>query len=82
MISALLPDFWPYIIAGLAALGGALGLRWLRRDAARDARRETALDAAERMARTRKRMDDAEAAFGDDPAVLRDSLRKRDPGTK
>jgi hypothetical protein len=31
---------------------------------------------------TRKRMQDAEAALGDDPAVLRDFLRTRDPRTK
>lgn len=43
----------------------------------KDKRRETALEAAERMAKTRKRMDDAEASMGDDPAVLRDSLRER-----
>lgn len=43
----------------------------------KDRRRETALEAAEREAKTRKRMDDAEASMGDDPAVLRDSLRER-----
>lgn len=43
----------------------------------RSARRETALEAAERYAKTRRRMDDAEAAMGDDPHVLRDSLRER-----
>ena len=32
---------------------------------------------------TRKRMEDAEAAFGDDPAILsREWLRSRDPDTK
>jgi hypothetical protein len=31
---------------------------------------------------TRKRVQDAEAAFGDDPLVLRDWLRSRDPDTK
>lgn len=43
----------------------------------RSARRETALEAAEREAKARRRMDDAEAAMGDDPHVLRDSLRER-----
>ena len=43
----------------------------------RAARQETALEAAERMAKTRKRMDNAEADTGDDPAVLRDWLRDR-----
>jgi hypothetical protein len=31
---------------------------------------------------TRERMKNAEAAMGDDPAILRDWLRSRDPGTK
>lgn len=31
---------------------------------------------------TKERMRDAEAAMGDDPAVLRDRLRARDPNTK
>ena len=48
----------------------------------RSARRETALEAAERYAKTRKDMDDAEASMGDDPAVLRDSLRSRDPNVR
>jgi hypothetical protein len=43
----------------------------------RSARRETALEAAERYAKTRKDMDDAEASMGDDPVVLRDWLKER-----
>ena len=43
----------------------------------RSARRETALEAAERYAKTRKDMDDAEAVVGDDPVVLRDWLKER-----
>jgi hypothetical protein len=31
---------------------------------------------------TRERIRDAEAAMGDDPAVLRDWVRSRDPNTK
>lgn len=31
---------------------------------------------------TRERMQNAEASMGDDPAILRDWLRARDPGTK
>lgn len=31
---------------------------------------------------TRERMRDADAALGDDPAVLREWLRNRDPGTR
>ena len=55
-------------------LGGILGL-WSK--GKRDQRRETALEAAEREAKTRKRMDDAEASTGDDPNLLRDWLHKR-----
>ena len=62
------------LFAVVVVLGGILGL-WSK--GKRDQRRETALEAAERMAKTRKRMDDAEASMGDDPAVLRDSLRER-----
>lgn len=43
----------------------------------RSARQETALEAAERYAKTRKDMDDAEAAVDSDPGVLRDWLRER-----
>jgi hypothetical protein len=53
------------------------GLTWLRFDAKRDQRRNTALQAAEAYAKTRKDMDNAEADLGSDPAVLREWLRKR-----
>lgn len=43
----------------------------------RAARQETALEAAEREAKTRRRMDHAEADTGDDPAVLRNWLHDR-----
>lgn len=43
----------------------------------RSARRETALEAAERYAKTRKDMDDAEAAMGDDPNSARRWLSER-----
>ena len=43
----------------------------------RGAKQESALDAAERYAKTRKDMDNVE--MGDDPAVLREWLRNRDP---
>ena len=43
----------------------------------RSARRETALEAAERYAKTRKDMDDAEAVVGDDPNSARRWLHER-----
>jgi len=51
------------------------GLAWFRRDARKDAKAETALEAAERYAKTRKAIDDVETS--DDPSVLRDWLRAR-----
>ena len=56
------------LLAGLAAafLAGRRG-----------AKQESALDAAERYAKTRKDMDNVEG--GADPAVLREWLRNRDP---
>ncbi len=53
-----------------------------RRRGRKEAKAETALEAAERYAKQRKAMDDAEAAMGDDPAVLRDSLRVRSKDAK
>lgn len=44
--------------------------------AKRQARQETALQAAERYAKTRRKMDEADTGM-DDPAVLRDWLRER-----
>lgn len=74
MIAALLSDLWPYI-AGLAALlAGAFGLY---RKGRKDVRRETALEAAERQAKTRKRMDQADETTPSDPAVLREWMRER-----
>lgn len=59
-----------WLIAGLAAFWA------IRAGAKRDARRGAALDAAERYAKSRGRMDNAEIG-NDDPAVLRDWLRER-----
>ena len=73
-ILSALAQFVPWVIAALAALGFGVARK---RAGKREARMETALEAAERYAKTRKAMDDAEAAMGDDPAVLRDSLRSR-----
>jgi len=67
-------------IAGIiAAIFAALGFsRWTGKRAARkEVQRETALEAAERYAKTRKDMDDAQADIGDDPAAARRWLSER-----
>ena len=77
LISSL--GLWPYI----AAAGGAIAALWaMFRKGKKAARQQTALQAAEAYAKTRKEMDDADAAMGDDPATLRQWLRDRDPGTR
>ena len=53
---------------------------WLRGRAS--ARQQTALEAAEAYAKTRKGMDDADAEISDDPHVLRSALSVRPPDTK
>lgn len=59
-----------WALAGLMAFLAVWGL------AKREARRETALEAAERYAKTRRKIDDADTG-NDDPALLRDWLRER-----
>lgn len=59
-----------------AAVVFVLGAVWAAfRKGGKTARQETALEAAERYAKTRKAMD--EVVTGDDPAVLRDFLHAR-----
>ena len=67
-------------IAGIiAAIFAALGFsRWTgKRQARREVKRETALEAAERQAATRKRMDEADDTLGNDPDAARRWLRER-----
>ena len=78
-ILSALAQFVPWVIAALAALGFGVARK---RAGKREARMETALEAAERYAKQRKAMDDAEAAIGDDPAVLAEWLRARPEDTK
>lgn len=59
-----------WALAGLMAFLAVWGL------AKREARRETALEAAERYAKTRRKIDDADTGI-DDAAILRDWLRER-----
>jgi hypothetical protein len=64
-------------LAWLAGIIAVLGGAWLagkRQGAVR-----ADLDAAKDNIKTTERMQDADAAMGDDPAALRDWLRNRDP---
>ena len=63
---------WKYIAAG----AGLLGLYFKGRA---DAKAKADLRDLKGFKKTTERMQDADAAMGDDPAVLRDRMRKRDP---
>ena len=71
---------WRLILGGLwkplLAVLGALGLYAKGRA---DAKAKDDLRDLKGFKKTTERMQDADAAMGDDPAVLRDSLRQRDP---
>ena len=71
---------WRLILGGLwkpmLAVLGALGLYAKGRA---DAKAKADLRDLKGFKKTTERMQDADAAMGDDPAVLRDSLRQRDP---
>lgn len=71
---------WKLIFGGLwrplLAVLGALGLYAKGRA---DAKAKADLRDLKGFKKTTERMQDADAAMGDDPAVLRDSLRQRDP---
>ena len=79
IITGLLPNAWSYAAAAGAALLGALGLYFKGRS---DARAKADLRDLKGFKKTTERMNDADAAMGDDPAVLRDSLRQRDPNKR
>ena len=79
MTALLLAKAAPYIAALVALIAALLGLRAGIR---KDAKRETALQAAERYAKQRKAIDDAESHSSDDPAILRELLKHRDPGKR
>ncbi len=70
-------------LIAIAVVIGALAATWFggRKSGKTDANNKTALQAAEKYAKTRKAIDDAEVPH-DDPAALRDWLRARDPGLK
>jgi hypothetical protein len=74
---------WKLIVGGLwkpiLAVLGALGLYVKGRA---DAAVKADLRDLKAHQKTTERMQDADAAMGDDPAVLRDRLRKRDPNVR
>ena len=73
MTAWLLAQIAPYLAAAGAIIGA---LFWARRSGKRDAKRETALEAAERYAKTREAMDDADTGNAD-TGLLREWLRER-----
>mgnify|MGYP003440267245 CR=1 len=76
----ILTLLWRFTIGGawkwLAAGVGLVGL-YLKGRA--DSKAKQAGKDAKAFQKTTERMQDADAAMGDDPAVLRDRLRNRDP---
>jgi hypothetical protein len=69
----------PYLIAAVGALV-AVGVAFFRGKASERAKHE--LKAARSYKTTTERMQDADASMGDDPAVLRDRMRERDPNQR
>lgn len=76
LITGLVPNLWGYAAAAGAAVLGALGLYFKGRS---DAKAKADLRDLKGFKKTTERMQDADAAMGDDPAALREWLRKRDP---
>ena len=79
MSALLIAKAAPYIAALVALIAAILGLRSGIR---KDAKREADLKAAQRYAKQRKAIDDADANSSDDPAILRELLKHRDPGKR
>ena len=68
----ILGGLWKPLLAVLGALGAYVKGR-------ADAKAKADLRDLKGFKETTERIQDADAAMGDDPAVLRDSLRQRDP---
>lgn len=75
LITGLVPNLWGYAAAAVAAVLAALGLYFKGRS---DAKAKADLRDLKGFKKTTERMQDADAAMGDDPATLREWLRKRD----
>ena len=71
---------WKLILGGLwKPLLAVLGAAGLYAKGRADAKAKADLRDLKGFKKTTERIQDADAAMGDDPAVLRDSLRQRDP---
>ena len=71
---------WRLIVGGLwKPVLAVLGLVGIYAKGRADAKAKADLRDLKGFKKTTERMQDADAAMGDDPAVLRDSLRQRDP---
>lgn len=69
-------------LAVMAVLGVLTFGAVKKREGAQQAKAKQATKDAKAYRQTNERMQDADAAMGDDPAVLRDSLRNRDPNVR
>ena len=79
LLSGLLPNVWGYIAAAGAALLGLGGFYLKGRS---DAKAKADLRDLKGFKKSTERMQDADVAMGDDPAVLRDRMRQRDPNQR
>ena len=79
MSALLIAKAAPYIAALVALIAAFLGLPHGVR---KDAKREADLKSAERYAKQRKAIDDADSHSSDDPAILRELLKHRGPDTR
>ena len=74
---------WKLILGGLwKPLLAVLGAAGLYVKGRADAKAKADLRDLKANSKTTERMQDADVAMGDDPAVLRDSLRQRDPNKR
>ena len=74
---------WKLILGGLwKPLLAVLGAAGIYAKGRSDAKAKADLRDLKGFKKTTERMQDADAAMGDDPAVLRDSMRQRDPNKR
>lgn len=72
-------DLGKYLAGAIVAVLTALGIYAKGR---RDSSAKHEAQDAREYRNTTERMQDAEAAFGDDPAILRQRMRDRNPGQR